>query len=130
MKLTFYCKDCKEINSIRLPVSDRIDMKMQYGNAIEKPCKHCKRTKQYSPKDFVAKPTILPVILTMILLIISLIFLKDWILHFFNENREWMDKFPSTYLEIILLLLLPIIVFGFFKYEQDKKVGLFNKSRN
>lgn len=129
MKLNFYCKECKANNSIRLPVSDRVEMKMKYGGAIEKSCKSCYLSNSYSPNDFEARPSFFPIIITSILLIISLILLKDWIIHFFSDNNEWMDRFPSTYFQIALLLLIPIMVFFLFRYEQEKVVRLFNKSK-
>ena len=101
---------------------------MKYGYEIEKTCKQCQVTELYRPKDFHAVSSLKHFILSLLILIFSLVLLKDWMLHFFNDNKEWMNHFPSTYFEIGLLLILPIIIFMLFRYEQEKSVRLFNKS--
>lgn len=129
MKLTFYCKSCKSINVTTLPVTDRFQLKDLYGEKVEMPCKKCGKSEQYSPNDFNAIQGLLPLVIAFISLFASIILLNDWLKELFKVNQSQLDKWPWAYLELSLVLIIPILVFIVLRYEQVKRLKIFNRSR-
>lgn len=129
MKLAYYCKNCNSKNVVSLPVTNRFQVKDMYGEKIEMACQKCSKSIKYSPNNLNAIPGILPTVIAVISLFASIILLNDWLMELFAENKSQMNKWPWTYLELLIVLIIPILVFVVLKYEQAKRLRIFNGSR-
>lgn len=120
MQLVVYCKKCLRRNPIRIRVSDRVELKMKYGDSIDLTCKKCNTKNRYEINDIKAEQrfgSLISFVVVFVFMILAIYFLWDYAKH----------QMSSPYLipaGLFVLLLIYIVI----NKEINNKVRNFNRS--
>ena len=122
MKIYTACINCKNEISLRTFASERIQLKMKYGDALNLTCKNCNRTNDYPINDLKAKDNKITLLIAMIVLIFGtallLIFLWDYI---------WQSGLRGAG-ELAMIIAVPSAIYGIIIGNDRKRVSIFNRS--
>jgi hypothetical protein len=127
MKLAYYCQNCRSRNSLRVRVSDRVELQKKRGSEIPLKCKSCQKKHLYHPNNIEAVEDPIANALAFIGMVIGIWLIKDWIKSLLDRFLEYFSTEPYVFLYLTLWILLPIIAFGLFRSEHRKAIRLFNK---
>ncbi|MCK4554521.1 hypothetical protein KAU19_06225 [Candidatus Parcubacteria bacterium] len=120
MQLVIYCKKCSKRNVLNIRASDRVELKMKYGSAINITCKKCNAINKYEADNIKAEQRFSSLVVFIALVsftVILICFLWDYNWH----------KFGSVFLIPVGLLIL-VSIYAVIIKEIMIKVKDFNKS--
>jgi len=120
MQLVIYCKKCFKRNALHIWATDRVELKMMYGNNIEVVCKKCKTRLKYQIGDIQAEQRCVSFISFVGLILCIALFL------YFLWDYSW-HKMGSVYLIPVGLLVL-VSIYTTINKEATKKIRNFNRS--
>lgn len=119
IKLSFNCKNCKEINFLKENAYARADLENQLGTNFHKKCTKCLTHNNYHVNDVVASGSE-----SMFLLFVLAAILLIGVLTLFLLQMGFIS---------ILTIALPVVVYVIYYKQTDATIQTFNKhlvSRN
>ena len=120
MRLIVYCKYCSTKNILKIRATDRVKLKMKYGNKISLVCKKCKTNKKYEIRDIKAESILSHEILFVLTVIF--IFLVIWGLWDYSGHQV-----SSLYL-LPVGVSIPVLIYMVSTNAINDKIRNFNKS--
>ena len=127
MKLAYYCQNCRSRNSLRMRVSDRVELQKKRGSEIPLKCKNCQEEHLYNPNNIEAVEDPITNTFVFVAMVIGVWLIKDWLKSLLDRFAEYFSANSYVFLELTLWILLPVIAFGLFRSEHRKAIRLFNK---
>ena len=116
MRLIVYCKDCSTKNILKIRATDRVSLKMKYGNEIGSTCKKCNVNSMYEVGDIMAESILGHEILFVITIIF--IFLVIWSLWDYSEHPYLLPVGIS----------IPLLIYKVSTNAINDKIRNFNRS--
>ena len=120
MQLIVYCKKCSTRNSLKIKASDRVELKMKYGDKINLTCRKCNTKDTYEVNEIKAEQRIAPLIsfvAVFIFMILIIYFLWDYAKH----------QLSSLYL-LPIGVFIALIIYVVLTKEINNRVRNFNRS--
>ena len=106
MKLYVFCKNCQKESKVKPCYTSRFEMPSQ----VIVQCKQCNYTHDYSPNEVYAKSSLDTFILLICIVLAVILFVCLYSIGFMAT----------------LTVVVPALLYAVYRYEESKKIRLFN----